>query len=122
MVKLTAHIKVVRLFDHYCNPSTFTKLSICFDQSNLPFALKLANITKSMKMQEFSFIANITGLIVIQLIDKVNKIRTGASVISERSTIRIQSSERNFNNLTGIIKLAELLNHEIYVLHSLKRR
>lgn len=41
-------------------------------------------------MQEFSFIANITGLIVIQLIDKVNKIRTGASVISERSTIRIQ--------------------------------
>ena len=82
-MKLTAHIEVVRLFDHYCSPSTFTKLSICFDQSNLPFALKLANITKSMKMQEFSFIVNITGLIVIQLIDKVNKIRADASVISE---------------------------------------
>lgn len=34
-------------------------------------------------MQEFSFIANITGLIVTQLIDKVNKIRADASVISE---------------------------------------
>lgn len=34
-------------------------------------------------MQEFSSIANITGLIVIQLIDKVNKIRADASVISE---------------------------------------
>lgn len=119
-MKLTAHIEVVRLFDHYCSPSTFTKLSICFDQSNLPFALKLANITKSMKMQEFSFIANITGLIVIQLIDKVNKIRTGASVISERSTIRIQLNA-TLITFTGIIKLTELLNHEIYALHSLKR-
>lgn len=77
-----------------------------------------------MKMQEFSFIANITGLIVIQLIDKVNKIRADASVISEADVWAIDNSntiERNFNNLTGIIKLAELLNHEIYVLHSLKR-
>lgn len=77
-----------------------------------------------MKMQEFSFIANITGLIVIQLIDKVNKIRADASVISEADVWAIDNSntiERIFNNLTGIIKLAELLNHEIYVLHSLKR-
>ena len=82
-MKLTVHIKVVRLFVHYRRPSTFIKLSICFDRSNLPFALKLANSTKSMKMQEFSFIVNITELILIQLIDKVDKIRTDASVISE---------------------------------------
>ena len=55
-----------------------------------------------MKMQEFSFIANITGLIVIQLIDKVNKIRTDASVISEVDVWAIDNSntiERKFNNL-----------------------
>lgn len=72
-------------------------------------------------MQEFSFIANITELILIQLIDKVNKIRTDASVISEstsdRSTIRIQLNA-TLITFTGIIKLAELLNHEIYVLYS----
>lgn len=54
----------------------------------------------------------------------MNKIRTDASVISEsmsdRSTNRIQLNA-TLITFTGIIKLAELLNHEIYVLHSLKR-